>query len=300
LDLLSRSRLGTVGGMTVRVGRIGVWVSSRFLREGEAAGFAAGVEELGYETLWIGAAPGDLRLVEEMLAATSRLTVATGIVNIWTEPAAVAAEAFARVSREHPDRLLLGIGAGHGAIIGERYRRPYQQLEVYLDELDAFEPPVPTSDRVLAALGPRVLGLARDRAAGAHPYLVTPEHTRQARAVLGSGPVLAPEQTVVLESDPDRARATARQFIGRYLPLANYTNNWRRLGFTDEDLADGGSDRLVDALVAWGDEEAILTRVRDHHAAGADHVCVQPVVSGSGLPIAELRALAVAGATARS
>ncbi len=174
-----------------------------------------------------------------------------------------------------------------------RYVRPYTRMVEYLDALDAAPNPVPVPERALAALGPRMLELARDRSAGAHPYLVTPEHTREARTALGQGPLLAPEQAVVLETDPARARAIARQHLSRYLQAPNYVNNWLRLGFTQADVADGGSDRLVDALVAWGDLDAIRQRIQEHQRAGADHVCIQALAADPlALPLAQWRALA--------
>lgn len=280
----------------MELGRVGVWLSSRLLGGAEAPEAVAEVDDLGYGALWIGSAPGDLELVERLLAGTPRIVVATGIVNVWTEPADVTAAAYARVSAAYPDRLLLGLGAGHKALVeaqtDQKYVRPYHKVVAYLDALDAADPPVPRQGRVLAALGPRMVELARDRSAGAHPYLVTPEHTHTARTLLGPGPLLAPEQKVVLEKDPARARTIARDFLSRYLAMPNYTNNWLRLGFTGDDLAGGGSDRLVDALVAWGDPATVLTRVAEHRQAGADHVCVQPLNGTSDFPLAELRELA--------
>lgn len=284
--------------MTVDVGRVGVWTSSRLLTDRAAIEAAAQLDELGYGALWIGSAPGDLKLVSDLLATTTRMVIATGIVNVWFEPAASTAAAFAQVRRSHPDRVLLGIGAGHKssveAMTGQRYERPYQKLVSYLDELDAADPPVPVDHRALAALGPRVLRLARDRTAGAHPYLVTPEHTHRAREILGPEALLAPEQTVVLETDPDQARSIARGMLTRYLTLPNYTRNWLRLGFTEDDLAGGGSDRLVDALVAWGDAEQVAARVAEHHQAGADHVCIQAITEAPGFPVTTLERLAAA------
>jgi probable F420-dependent oxidoreductase len=177
------------------------------------------------------------------------------------------------VAGAYPDRLLVGIGVGHRPLVGDRYTKPYEKLVNYLDGLDAGG--VPVEGRVLAALGPRVLALAAERAAGAHPYYTTPEHTAQAREILGPDKLLVPEQKVVLETDPEVARGLAREALDFYLKLPNYTNNWLRLGFTEEDLAGGGSDRLVDALTAWGDEEAIRARVQAHRDAGADQVIVQ-------------------------
>ncbi|MFC4858906.1 LLM class F420-dependent oxidoreductase [Actinophytocola glycyrrhizae] len=232
----------------------------------------AELERLGYQRVWLGASPpADLSPVEPMLAASTSLAVATGIVNVWDGPPDPAA--YARVTSAHPGRFLLGVGVGHPSMVGARYTKPYDRLASYLDGLD--EGGVPESGRVLAALGPRVLRLARDRAAGAHPYLTTPEHTAQAREILGAGKLLVPEQKVVLSTDPGQAREIARSQLAMYLTLSNYTNNWLRLGFTQADLEDGGSDRLVDALVAWGDEEAIRGRIAEHWDAGADQVALQ-------------------------
>jgi probable F420-dependent oxidoreductase len=280
------------------VGRVGVWTQSQLLNTPAAVEAAAQLDELGYGALWIGSSAGDLKLVAGLLQATSRIVVATGIVNVWFEPAGPTAAAYARVSRTYPDRLLLGIGAGHKSSVeagtGQRYERPYEKLVSYLDELDTAHPPVPVDRRVLAALGPRVLQLARDRTAGAHPYLVTPEHTHRARDILGPGPLLAVEQKVVLETDPDKARTIARTRLTPYLALPNYTRNWLRLGFTEDDLAGSGSDRLVDALVAWGDIDAVVARVAEHHRAGASHVCIQALTDSPGFPVTTLEELAQA------
>jgi probable F420-dependent oxidoreductase len=284
--------------MAVEVGRVGVWTSSRLLDSPAAVEAVGQLGELGYGAVWLGSATGDLKLVADLLGVSSRLAVATGIVNVWFEPPGPTAAAYARLARAHPGRVLLGIGAGHKSSVeantGQRYERPYEKLVSYLDDLDAADPPVPVEDRALAALGPRVLGLARDRTAGAHPYLVTPEHTHRAREILGPGKLLAPEQKVVLATDPDRARAIGRQTVGRYLTLPNYTRNWLRLGFTEDDLAGGGSDRLVDAMVAWGDLDQIRARIAEHHQAGADHVCVQALTDTPGFPVTVLAELATA------
>lgn len=255
----------------------------------------AEVDELGYGALWFGNAPGDLALVTEALGGGDRLVIATGIVNIWMTAPADLAAAYQRVSDRYPDRLLLGLGNSHAPPVeqtGQKYTKPYSKLVGYLDELDGLGSPIPHQDLALAALGPRTVALAGKRTAGAHPYLTTPEHTRQAREILGDGPLLAPEQKVVLEDDPATARAIARQTLTRYLQMPNYLNNLRRLGFSDTDFPDGGSDRLVDALVAWGDLAAIKERVRAHHDAGADHVCVQVLTEDTALPRAEWRQLA--------
>lgn len=286
--------------MTVNVGRSGIWSNARAwpADAAAAADAAAELEQLGYQALWLGGSPaGTLEQPEGLLAATTSIAVATGIVSVWPQPAAVVAAAYHRVAAAHPGRFLLGLGASHAHLVeagGQRYHRPYRKLVSFLDELDAASPPTPPSGRVLAALGPRALALAGERTAGAHPYLVTPEHTRRARDVLGPAPLLAPEQMAVLETDPSRAREVARSALGMYLRAPNYVANLLRLGFTEDDIQQA-SDRLVDALVAWGDEEAIAARVAEHLSAGADHVCVQ-ALSGdpATLPRAQWRALAPA------
>ncbi len=225
---------------------------------------------------------------------------ATGILNLWMHSVADVGDGLAALDAAHPGRTLLGIGVSHHLLIdtthpGE-YAKPLARMRAYLDELDAASPTVAPERRVLAALGPKMLELARDRSRGAHPYLVTPEHTAEARAVLGDGPVLAPEQHVMLETDATRARAVARESLTVYLQLPNYVNNWRRLGFAEDDFAEGGSDRLVDHIVVWGDEATIAARVQAHLDAGADHVCVQAVTGAerTDFPRAEWRALAPA------
>jgi probable F420-dependent oxidoreductase len=278
--------------------RVGIW--ARALRvgdEGVRREAAAELEELGYGTLWFPGGAGDdsIECAEVLLDATERVVVATGITNIWTEEPAKVAAGHAALAKAHDHRFLLGLGISHAPLVGEdRYRKPYAAMVAYLDALDAAPEPPPLQERVLAALGPRMLALSRDRAAGAHPYLVHPEHTAIAREILGDGKLLAPEQAVVLETDPARARELARMHLKLYLVLPNYVNNWLRHGFTEDDLLDGGSDRLVDALVAWGDDDAIVARVREHHDAGADHVCLQVIHGGDGPPMAEWRRLAPA------
>lgn len=254
------------------VGRYGIWTSKLRHEEPQVGAEAAvELEELGYGAVWLGSASG-VAHAAPLVKATSRITVATGIVSIWTYPAHETARAFAELESTHPGRFLLGLGVGH-AKFAAQYQRPYSTMVSYLDELDG----VPTNRRVLAALGPKMLELARDRAAGAHPYFVTPEHIHQSREILGKGPLLAPELKVVLESDSDRARTLARGVLAMYLELPNYTNSWLRLGFTEDDLAYGGSDRLVDALIAWGDESQIRKRIDEYYAAGADHIAFQVV-----------------------
>jgi probable F420-dependent oxidoreductase len=231
------------------------------------------IEALGYGAVWVGGSPpAELEWVEPILEQTTTLQVATGIVNIWSAPAKPVAESFHRIDRAYPGRFLLGIGVGHREAVSE-YRKPYNALVEYLDQLDDYG--VPAHRRVVAALGPRVLQLSAERSSGAHPYLTTPEHTARARELIGPSAFLAPEHKVVLTTDAEDARAVGRKALDIYLNLANYLNNWRRLGFTDDDVTRPGSDRLVDALVAYGNTDAIAARLNEHLDAGADHVAVQ-------------------------
>jgi probable F420-dependent oxidoreductase len=252
------------------LGRFGVWRGSAQV----TPDLAVALERFGYGTLWLGGSPsGDLAQVDELLDATTTLTLATSIVNMWKDDAHTVAASFARVEGRHPGRFLLGVGAGHREST-QQYAKPYETLAAYVDVL--LGNGVPPDSLVLAALGPRVLRLAAERTAGAIPYLVPPEHTRQARAILGPGPLLAPEQKVVLEADPERARAIGRPRVQNpYLGLVNYTSNLRRLGWGDDDLRGGGSDALIDALVAWGSPDQVAARLNEHFEAGADHVAVQ-------------------------
>ncbi|OBK15170.1 LLM class F420-dependent oxidoreductase [Mycobacterium asiaticum] len=251
------------------LGRFGVWLGTRSL----APELAAEIESLGYGAAWIGASPdAELAWVEPALAETSQLQVATGIVNIWAAPAKEVGASFHRIETAHPGRFVLGVGVGHPEHT-QQYQKPYDALVSYLDELDSAM--VPNSRRVLAALGPRVLRLAARRSAGAHPYLTTPEHTGRARHLVGNTVFLAPEHKVVLTTDAEEARAVGRKFVDFYLGLSNYVNNWLRLGFTDEDVRKPGSDRLIDALVAYGTPDDIARRLHEHLDAGADHVAIQ-------------------------
>jgi probable F420-dependent oxidoreductase len=253
----------------LQLGRFGVWRAA----QQTTPVLAESLEDLGYGTIWLGSSPGgDLAIVDELLGATTTLIVGTSIVNIWKDDAATIAADFARIEAAYPGRFVLGVGAGHPEATSE-YASPYETLATYVDQLLAGG--VPAGRIVLAALGPKVLGLARDAAAGAIPYLVTPGHTRMAREILGAGPLLAPEQKVVLDADPVAARKLARERAGFYLGLSNYTANLRRLGFTDTDLAGTGSDALIDALVAHGSLEDVVAQVGGHIEAGADHVCLQ-------------------------
>lgn len=242
---------------------------------------ATEIEALGYGAVWVGGSPpAALSWVEPILQATTTLCVATGIVNIWSAPAQRVAESFHRIEAAYPGRFLLGIGVGHAEMISE-YRKPYNALVEYLDRLDDYG--VPANRWVVAALGPRVLGLSARRSAGAHPYLTTPEHTARARELIGPSAFLAPEHKVVLTTDSARARTVGRQALDMYFNLANYRNNWKRLGFTDDEVSRPGSDRLVDAVVAYGTPDAIAARLNEHLLAGADHVPIQVLTEDDNL-----------------
>jgi probable F420-dependent oxidoreductase len=238
---------------------------------------AAEIEALGYGAVWVaGSPPAELDWVEPILAATTTLKVATGIVNIWSAPAEAVAASFHRIEKSHPGRFLLGIGVGHPEA-NQTYRKPLDALNEYLDVLDAHD--VPKRRRVVAALGPQVLKLSARRSAGAHPVLVTPEHTAQARHLIGPDAFLAPAVPVVPTTDVDAARAIGRTTLEVYLGLQNYLNNWKRLGFTDDDIAPPGSDRLVDSLLVYGTPDVIAGRLAEHVEAGADHVPIQLLTS---------------------
>jgi probable F420-dependent oxidoreductase len=250
------------------LGRYGVWTFGAPKPEQ-----AVEIEKLGYGAIWIGGSPGaDLEIVDPILEETETIQVATGIVNVWRAPADEVAEAYHRIENAYPGRFLLGIGIGHPET-NEAYRSPYDVLVEYLDALDAAK--VPTSRRVVAALGPKVLKLAAQRSAGAHPYLTTPEHTGSARELVGPTVFLAPEHKVVSTTDAAEAREIGRQTVDFYLGLRNYVNNWKRLGFTDKDVTKPGSDRLIDEVVAYGTPDDIARRLNEHLEAGADHVTIQ-------------------------
>ena len=259
---------------------VGVWSSQlRYGDASESADAAAELDELGFKALWIPDVGGPVfDAVGRLLAATTRTVIATGILNLWMHSASDVAESYDALTAEHGDRFLLGIGVSHAPLIDAdrpgRYRKPLAATASFLDGLDAAPQPVPTERRVLAALGPKMLALSATRAGGAHPYLVTPEHTAAARSTLGEGPLLLPEQTVILCDSADEARGIGTDWLRAYLALPNYANNLLRSGFSEEDLAQV-SDRLFDAIIAWGDEGAVMRRVAEHRAAGADHVCVQ-------------------------
>jgi probable F420-dependent oxidoreductase len=273
------------------VGTFGIWTTYHSIGEENAAEAAKLVAELGYGTFWLGGSPR-LTATRPLLAATDTLTVGTAIVNIWAyEPAVLAAE-HAELTRDFPGRLLLGIGVGHPEATTE-YQAPLARMGGFLDGLDAAQPPVPRDERCLAALGPKMLALGAERARGAIPYFSVVEHTRFARDQAGPDALVAPELACVLDTDPERARATARRYAAIYLGLRNYTANLQRFGFTEQDIADGGSDRLIDAVIPHGSADEIAEVARAHLEAGADHVCVQPVVV-KGIPRDEWTALAAA------
>jgi len=285
---------------------VGVWTGALdFVPAARARELAAELEELGYGAVWLPEVAGRDVFVHLglLLSATRTLVGATGIANIWARDAVAMAGATRGLTEAFPERALFGLGVSHRNLVddlrGHRYDKPVQTMSAYLDAVDAspytaHRPETPVR-RVLAALGPRMLELAAAKADGAHPYFVTPEHTARARSILGPAPLLCPEQAVLLETDPERARQAGRFYTAIYLSQPNYVNNMRRLGFTEEDMANAGTDAFVDALVAWGDEDAIVRRVQEHFDAGADHVCVQPLgLERRGVPDDQWRRLAPA------
>ncbi len=278
----------------VQLGRFGAWINPVYGDDGRIA-MVVEAEELGYPTAWLGfgrASIGDLALVERILDATSTITVASAIVNMWTNDPVDIAKAYHRIADRHGARFLLGVGIGHPEAI-ETYRRPYPTMVDYLDQLDAGG--VAKDRRVLAALGPRALRLAADRALGTHPYLVVPEHTREARELVGPGVVVAPEHKVVIDTGQDVAREIGRNFLADpYFKLRNYTNNLRRYGYDDEDFVGGGSDRLVDELVLNGSLDSIVAGLHAHLEAGADHVGIQVLTTNAEDPMPGYRKLAKA------
>jgi probable F420-dependent oxidoreductase len=279
------------------LGRYGVWLGLAALPKdpAELRKLAGEVEGLGFSALWLGGSWGsDLSVPAELLGASSQLMVATSIANIWRDSPAQLAASFTELDRQYGERFVLGLGPGHHTQVElhhDRYARPLAALGEFLDGLDAAEPPVPVRRRALAALGPKALTMAAERSVGALPYFTTPEHTRQAREIVGATTLLAPEQKLVLADNPDQARELARGALKYYLGLPNYVNSWRRLGFAEADFENGGSDRLIDALFGWGTPQTALERVREHLAAGADHVCIQPIPS-SRSPLDDLRVIA--------
>jgi probable F420-dependent oxidoreductase len=273
----------------VDLGRIGVWTSFRPFGADRAGEAGRLVEQLGYGAWWVGGSP-HVPDVRRVLDATTTLVAATGILNIWSNDPAETAAADAALRAEFPGRLMLGIGIGHPEATSD-YRRPLTAMRAFLDGLDASPTPPPADARCLAALGPRMLDLARERAAGTHQYFVTVDHTRLARERLGPAKLVAPEVACIVERDPARGRAVARDYAKLYLGLRNYVQNLLRFGFTEDDVANGGSDRLIDAIVPHGSAERIAEVVHAHLDAGADHVCLQPL-GEQGIPREAWTALA--------
>ena len=275
----------------LHLGTFGVWLHPKY-DDDTREKYVIEAESLGYTTAWLGigrAQVEDLAFVERLLEATTTIIVATGIVNMWNNDADEIARSYQRIAARHGSRFLLGVGIGHPESIAD-YSRPYATMVDYLDRLDAGG--VPRNRRVLAALGPRAMRLSADRAAGTHPYLVVPAHTRDAREIVGPGVLIAPEHKVVLERDPELARAIGRPFVvSPYLRMSNYTNNLRRYGYSDADI-DGASDRLIDALVLHGEAEEIVARLSEHLEAGADHVSIQALTANDADPMPAYRQLA--------
>jgi probable F420-dependent oxidoreductase len=288
-----------------RIGRIGVWLGLIALEPANQERRAiARIERLGYRVAWFGEGSANREALSHgalLLGASERLVVATGIANIWARDAAAAINGANTLNEAYQERFLLGLGVSHAPLVhsrGHEYAKPLTAMREYLEAIDAHTyaapPPEHPSPILLAALRPKMLELARDRAAGAHPYFVPPSHTAKARRILGPRPILAPEQAVVLETDPPRARELARRHMASYLRLPNYVNNLRALGYDDADFAHGGSERLVDAIVSWGSEETIAGRVREHLDAGADHVAVQAYAENANDALGQLDRLAPA------
>jgi probable F420-dependent oxidoreductase len=290
-----------LNALKARLGRTGVWLASLGTVPADKERQAARtIEDLGYRTLWFGETPNGREALTHatmLLCETDRIMVATGIANIYARDAVAAANAASGLVEKWPGRFVLGLGVSHAPMVSFRGHdpgRPLEAMRAYLDGMDSarFSPPLAEpAPRVLAALRTGMLLLARDRAHGAHPYFVPPEHTALARETLGPAPLLAPEQAVVLDTDPTSARATARDFAAVYLQLPNYVNNLRQLGWSEKDVSGGGSDALIDAVVPWGDPDTIAERVAAHHQAGADHVCVQPVAATLDQQVEHLRLL---------
>jgi probable F420-dependent oxidoreductase len=279
------------------LGRLGVWAPMDVMSAAAGAAFAKRVEAWGYGALWLPESRGRNALVHSswLLANTQALVVATGIANIYARDPMATVQGQLALAEQSAGRFLLGLGVSHRPAVegvrGHSYGRPVATMRRYLEGMRAasYQAPAPAAQppTILAALGPRMMALSAELADGAHPYNTTPEHSAEARGILGPGKLLCPEVWVLLETDRTKARAAARQALSRYLQLENYVNGWRRQGFADADLAGGGSDRFLDAMVAWGDERAIRTRIEAHWAAGADHVCIQPVDPQGGRAIDE-------------
>ena len=277
--------------MNVELGKFGVWTTYHAIGEQNAGEAAKLVEELGFGTFWLGGSP-PVRATRPLLEGAGRLAVATGILNVWASDPATSAAEYAELADGYRDRLLIGIGIGHPEATSD-YQRPLKSMREFLDGIDASSTPIPSDRRCLAALGPKMLELAVQRTLGTHTYFVPVEHTRHVRQTVGPGPLIATELACVIDTDADRARARARKYAALYLGLRNYTGNLLRHGFDEADIADGGSDRLIDAVVPHGSAEQIADVARAHLQAGADHVCLQPI-AGSGVPREQWSALSAA------
>jgi probable F420-dependent oxidoreductase len=276
--------MGAGRELAARLGTVGLWTThlhhQPFARARELVGW---LESLGFGAIWVGEATSKPALIHAtlLLEGGTRIAVGTGIASVWAQDPMMATNASRTLNEAFPGRFVLGLGVSHPSLTeprGREYRSPLEHMRWYLETMDQapwFGLDVQPAPRVLAALGPKMLELARDRAAGAHPYFVPVEHTARAREILGPEPLLAPEQAVTLEQDQETARRIARRYMKGYLELENYTKNLKRLGWTDDDMAGGGTDRLVDAMVAWGGVERVKERVGQHLDAGADHVAIR-------------------------
>jgi probable F420-dependent oxidoreductase len=269
------------------LGKLGIFYFMDGMDSPTAAGFVQRIEKLGYGTLWIPEALGRdvMASASWLLASTETLNIASGIANIYARDAMATAAAQKTLDEQSGNRFVLGLGVSHKPLVegvrGHAQNKPLSFMSTYLDAMAAapYTSPMPASDgtTVIGALHPKMLKLAGEKTAGAHPYLMPPEHTAFARDIMGEGPLLCPEQKVLLETDPTKARAAARAALGFYLELPNYRRSLKRFGLDEDDFNDGGSNRLIDTVFAWGDEDAVRARIQAHFDAGADHVCVQPV-----------------------
>jgi probable F420-dependent oxidoreductase len=272
--------------LLMQLGQIGIWQSRR---KGDPRVIVEAVESLGYGALWLGGSPS-VEQARVYVEAGTTLPVVTGILNVWQHDPADVAREHAKLTGDHPDRFVLGIGIGHPEATSD-YTRPLKTMRDFFDGLDAAETPVPKDERLAAALGPKMLDLSKERSLGTHPYFIDAQHTRFARERLGDGVLVAPEVAVVIESDAETARRLAREYAATYLKLTNYTSNLLKFGYTQADIDNGGSDRLIDAVIPHGSAEQVAEAIRDHLEAGADHVCLQPLGHGPE-PLEDFAALA--------
>jgi len=296
----------SAGGLAMKLGKLGVWAPMDVMTAAEGAAFAQRVEGWGYAALWLPESRGRNVLAHSswLLANTKELIVAPGIANIYARDPMAMANGQRGLNEQSGGRFLLGVGVSHAPMVtglrGHNYGKPVATMRAYLEAMAAAPYLAPDPPErpltIVAALGPRMMALSGELADGAHPYNVPPEHTAEARGILGAGKLLCPEVWVLLESDAAKARSAARQALASYMRLDNYVNNWRRLGFGDDDLGGGGSDRFIDANVAWGDEAAIRKRIQEHWDAGADHVCIQSISpDGSRWPDEKILAMLAPG-----